>query len=325
MTIVLARPGPRWLVAVGLVVLAALVLLALGPGLLRAWATGVADPVQELTLARVRAPRVLLGALCGAALGLAGALLQDGLRNPLAGPELLGVSSGAALVAATSTVLALPVPLGLRAPLALLGAAAAGLVVLLAASTSQDATRVVLVGAAVSAVLSGLVVAVVSLGTAGDVDLLLRYLLGSLAGRGWDDVLVLAPLLLPATLGAWLLRRPLGVLALGDPAAAALGVRPARLRLAVVTVALALTAAVVAVCGPVAFVALLSPHLVRGLGGTSVSARVLPAAGLAGAVLLVGADLLARTVLAPVELPVGIATTVLGVPLLLVALRRQGW
>ena len=136
---------------------------------------------------------------------------------------------------------------------------------------------------------------------------------------------MLAPLLRPAALGAWLLRRPLGVLALGDPAAAALGVRPARLRLAVVAVALALTAAVVAVCGPVAFVALLSPHLVRGLGGTSVSARVLPAAGLAGAVLLVGADLLARTVLAPVELPVGIATTVLGVPLLLVALRRQGW
>lgn len=318
MTIVVARVGTTAL-------LGAVALLAVGPGLLAAWATGSADDVAVLTLTQVRVPRVVLGVLCGAALGLAGALLQDGLRNPLAGPELLGVSSGAALVAATSAVLALPVPLGLRALVALAGAAGAGVVVLAVASASRDATRVVLVGAAVSAVLSGLVVAVVSLGTAGDVDLLLRYLLGSLAGRGWDDVLVVLPLLVPALVAVMALRRPLGVLALGDPAAAALGVRPGRLRAAVVATAVALTAAVVAVCGPVAFVALLAPHLVRGLAGTSVSAQVLPGAGLVGALLLVAADLLARTVLAPVELPVGIATTVLGVPLLLLALRRQRW
>lgn len=265
---------------------AAVAVLAVGPGLLAGWATGAAYDVAVLVLTEVRLPRVVLGLLCGAALGTAGALLQDGLRNPLAGPELLGVSAGAALVAATSTVLALPVPLGLRALLALAGAATAGSLVLAVASASRDATRVVLIGAAVSAVLSGLVVAVVSLGTAGDVDLLLRYLLGSLAGRGWDDVAVVAPLLVPAALAAWALRRPLGVLALGDASAASLGVRPGRLRTAVVAVAVALTAAVVAVCGPVAFVALLAPHLVRGIGGTSASAAVVPGAALAGALLL---------------------------------------
>ncbi|GAA1514791.1 FecCD family ABC transporter permease [Nocardioides humi] len=293
---------------------------ALGP------ATAVAalmDPEHPLrvTVTAVRLPRALLGLVAGAGLGVAGLLLQDALRNPIAGPELLGVSSGAAVVVATIVVLGLGVPLALQPWLALGGALVAGTLVLLAIGRTRDPAGVVLVGAAMSAACGGLVVAIVGLGTQGNVVVLFRYLLGSLAARGWPHLLTVLPFVAAGLAVAWLLRRRVEALTLGDDVAAGLGVPVAPTRVLAVAIAAVLAAAVAAVCGPVAFVALLAPHIARRMTGTTSTRRVLPLVAVVGGVLLMAADLASRRLLYPVEIPVGIATTLVGVPALLL-LRR---
>ncbi|GAB3077666.1 hypothetical protein GCM10027215_17950 [Nocardioides zeae] len=283
------------------------------------------DPThpQHVAVTQARLPRAVLGALAGLGLAVAGLLMQDALHNQVAGPELLGVSSGAAVVTAAVVVLALPVPLAALPHLALVGALVAGVLVLLAiGGSTRDPDQVVLVGAAVSAACAGLVVAIVGLGTEGNVVVLFRYLLGSLAARGWAHVEVVLPWVVVGVGVAVLLRRRVAALALGDVAATGLGVPVVRTRLTALAVAAALAAAVASVCGPVAYVALLAPHVARRLRGSTSTARVLALTGLVGAVLLVAADLVSRLVLYPVEVPVGVATTLVGVPALVWILAR---
>lgn len=290
-------------------------------GALRALAE--VDHPLRVTVLDVRLPRLLLGLVGGAGLALAGLLLQDVLRNPIAGPELLGVSSGAAVVVAAIVVLGLGVPLAVQPWAALGGAVLAGAVVLLAIGRTTDPNHVVLVGAAVSAACGGLVVAVVGLGTQGNVVVLFRYLLGSLAARGWPHLETVAPLVGAGLLAAWLLRRRIEALTLGDEVAAGLGVRVTRTRVQAVAIAALLAAAVASACGPVAFVALLAPHVARRALGTVSTRRVFVLTALVGGVLLASADLVARQAFYPVEMPVGIATTLVGVPALLLV-RRGG-
>lgn len=273
----------------------------------------------------VRLPRLLLGVVGGAGLALSGLLLQDVLRNAIAGPELLGVSSGAAVVVATIVVLDLAVPLALQPWAALGGALVAGGVVVATMGRTRDPGHVALVGAAVSAACGGLVVAVVGLGTQGNAIVLFRYLLGSLSARGWSHLESVAPLVVAGVAVCWLLRRRVEALTLGDDVAAGLGVPVTSTRVAAVGTAAVLAAAVASVCGPVAFVALLAPHLTRALLGTSSTRRVMAVVPLVGGLLLATADLASRLVLYPVELPVGIATTLVGVPaLLLLSVRGHG-
>ncbi|GAA5143551.1 iron ABC transporter permease [Nocardioides marinquilinus] len=288
-------------------------------------AAALLDPGHPLhpAVREVRLPRAVLGCLAGAGLGVSGLLLQDVLRNPIAGPELLGVSSGAAVVTVTIVVLGLAVPVALLPYAALGGALVAGALVLLAIGRTRSPDHVALVGAAVSAACGGLVVAVVGLGTQGNVVVLFRYLLGSLAARGWTHVEAVAPWLLLGVLAAVLLARRVEALALGDDVAAGLGVAVVRTRLAAVAVAAALAAAVASVCGPVAFVALLAPHLARRVVGRVGTRPVLVAVVPIGAALLAAADLVSRLVLYPVEVPVGVATTLVGVPALVLTLRGR--
>ncbi|MFB9312285.1 FecCD family ABC transporter permease [Nocardioides plantarum] len=294
----------------------------LGPG---SALTALVDPGHPWHVAvwQVRTPRVVLGALAGAALGVSGLLLQDVLRNPIAGPELLGVSSGAAVVTATVVVLGLGVPVVVLPYAALAGALVAGALVLLAIGRTRAPDHVALVGAAVSAACGGLVVAVVGLGTQGDVVSLFRYLLGSLAARGWTHVEAVAPWLVVGITLAALLSRRVEALTLGDEVAVGLGVPVVRTRVAAVAVAAVLAAAVASVCGPVAFVALLSPHLARRICGSVSTRRVFWSVPVVGAALLMSADLVSRLVLYPVELPVGVATTLVGVPSLVLVLRGR--
>ncbi|MEU0139982.1 iron ABC transporter permease [Streptomyces albidoflavus] len=272
------------------------------------------DGLAALVVGELRLPRLVLALVAGACLGAAGLVLQEALRNPLAVPEMLGVSSGAALGVAAPLVLSLSVPLAVQPFLALAGAALGGLLTLAAAGLGRSPSAVLLTGAAVAAALQAALLVLMVLADQLDLQLIYRYLLGSLSARTWDDVTGLWPWL-AAALPALVLCVPvLGVLRLGDDDARALGVRVGRARVAALGVTVLLIAPVVAVCGPVAWVGFLAPHLARRLRLGADAAGLLGYAAACGAVVVVCADLPARLLLAPVETPVGAWTALFGVP-----------
>jgi iron complex transport system permease protein len=256
-------------------------------------------------------------------LALSGALLQGALQNALAGPELLGVTAGATVVVAAITILHLSVAFGAVPVLALAGGMAGGSIVTLAIRQARDPVRFVLTGAALTALLNSLVIILMSLGSQNDISLLFLFLVGSLANRTWEHVNLILPWAAISIPLALLCAQPLNVLQLGENVAHGLGLHVFRLRLLILVLSTALVGAIVAVCGPISFIALLSPHLVRRLLRTSDARIVLPCSALIGAVLLCGADLLARQAFDPQELPVGLWTTLIGAPFLLIILRRQ--
>jgi iron complex transport system permease protein len=286
-------------------------------------ARGGGVPLNRLIVTQLRLPRLVLGILAGAMLALSGTLLQDTMRNPLGGPELLGVTSGATFVVAAITLLHLPVRLALIPWLALAGGLAAGAVVVLSVGRISDPIRLVLTGAALTALLNAGIFVLISYGNTNDIALLYMFLVGSLANRSWDYVMLVLPWAIVGIPMALLCARALNLLQLGDDVAHGLGLQVGRVRLLTLTLGAALVSAVVAVAGPISFIALLAPHLARRLLGTSDARQVLPVAALLGAVLLCAADLLARRAFAPLDLPVGVFTTIIGGPVLLVLLRRR--
>jgi iron complex transport system permease protein len=306
-------------VAIGPAAVAGILLRHLG------WTgAGSFDPIQDGVLWTLRLPRVLLGALVGGSLALAGATLQGLLRNPLADPALLGSSSGAAL----GTVLLLLIggpALGLAAllPAACCGSLlATGAVYLLALHQGRtDVLTMVLAGVVVNALVAGVVGLLIAATNNAALNSITYWELGSLAGANWDDVAVLAPLTLGALLFLLRWTQALNLLAIGDRDARYLGVDVTRARAILLVVVSLLTAATVAVAGIVAFVGLVVPHLLRLVLGPDHTALV-PASALGGAVLVVLIDLLARTLAAPAEIPLGSLTAILGCPFLLWLLRR---
>ena len=278
--------------------------------------------LEHAVVVLLRAPRLVLGLLVGAALAVAGLLLQESLRNPLAVPELLGVSSGAAVLVGVCVVWALPFP---GAPLvpALIGAVVGGLITLLAARRAVGPAAVLLIGAAVNAAMQALLLTAVSLSDSREQGVLFRYLLGSLTGTTWSSVAVSAPGLIALLPLALLCVPLLGVLRLGDETASALGVRADRARLIVLVVACALVAIAVAPSGPIAWVGFLGPHLARRLRPNADPRIWLAWSALFGALLVVVADLAARTVLSPVELPVGGLTALVAIVLAALLIRRR--
>ncbi|SCK15081.1 iron complex transport system permease protein [Streptomyces sp. ScaeMP-e48] len=288
----------------------------------RLLATLGSDGLAGLVVTELRLPRMVLALIAGACLGAAGLVLQEALRNPLAVPEMLGVSSGAALGVAAPLVLALSVPLGLQPFLALAGAAFGGLLTLAAAGFGRTPSSVLLTGAAVAAALQAGLLVLMVMADQLDLQLIYRYLLGSLSARTWDDVTGLLPWLAVAVPALVLCVPVLGVLRLGDDDARALGVRVERARVAALGIAVVLIAPVVAVCGPVAWVGFLAPHLARRLRPDGGAAGWLVRSALCGAVVVLCADQPARLALAPVETPVGAWTALVGVPVGVVLLKR---
>ncbi|HLI50932.1 MAG TPA: iron ABC transporter permease [Thermomicrobiaceae bacterium] len=312
---------------VGIVVVA-LAFLMLGPPVvspheLIAIARGGGSSFNRIVVIQLWLPRLVLGLLAGAMLGLSGTLLQDTMRNPIAGPELLGVTSGATFVVAVITLLHLPVDLTLVPWLALAGGVAAGTLVVLSVGRISDPIRLVLTGAALAALLNAGIFVLISYGNTNDIALLFLFLVGSLANRTWNYVTMVLPWAIVGIPAALLCGRALNLLQLGDDVAGGLGLPVGRVRLLTLTIGAALVAAVVAIAGPISFIALLAPHLARRLLRTSDSRQVLPLSALLGALLLTAADLLARRAFAPLDLPVGVFTTVIGGPILLLLLRRQ--
>lgn len=280
------------------------------------WAASTETIVMELRL-----PRVLAALAVGAGLGISGAVLQGLLRNPLADPYVLGTASGAALGAAVGVLLpiqALLLGFGVANVLAFVGAlAAVTFVVRVAGSGGDSRASVLLVGYGVGSVLAaGLALAMYLSGD--NLRRIVAWLLGSLANASWSQVAIGLPIILVGSLLIVSRARTLDALLLGDEAAAHLGVDVRRERRILLGLAALVTAAAVAMAGLIGFVGLIVPHVVRLVSGPTARS-VLPLSALVGAVFLVGADLIARI---PGELPVGIVTAMVGVPVFLVLLRR---
>jgi iron complex transport system permease protein len=334
--IVPARIGAgRWVLAASVLVLSALAGLLVGSVALSPAdvIAALADrlplvsvdhglgEVEQRLLFEIRAPRVVMGGLVGAVLSVAGAGYQGVFRNPLADPYLLGVAAGAGLGAT--------VVIGLGA-----GSAAIPLVAFLGGVAAVGATyalsRTVGGRTTTSLILAG--VAVAAFATAIQTYLLQRnyetlrevysWILGRLVTVGWGEVWTLVPYALVASAVLVALRRLLDVLGLGDEEAVGLGVNVARVRRLVVLAATLATAAAVSVSGLIAFVGIIVPHTIRLLTGWSYRV-IIPLSLIFGATFLIVADLLARTVIAPAELPIGVVTAFLGAPFFLLVLRTM--
>ncbi|MGY0055230.1 FecCD family ABC transporter permease [Streptomyces sp. LZ34] len=287
------------------------------------WGKAELTPIRDGIVWNLRLPRTLLAAVCGAGLAVCGAVMQSLLRNPLADPFVLGVSSGASTGAVVVVVLgagggAMSVSGG-----AFLGAIGSFALVLLLSHTLGGTTdRVVLSGVAAMQLFSALTSFVVM--TAADAETtrgVLFWLLGSLSGADWTDVGVCSAALVAALLVCAGRAGQLDAFAFGQEAAASLGVNVARTRLVLLCATALLTAVLVSSAGAIGFVGLVLPHAARALTGPGHT-RLLPATALAGAVFLVWVDTLARTVLDPQEVPVGVVTSLIGVPAFVLVLYR---
>lgn len=296
-------------------------------------ARGVDTGRNALVVLNIRLPRTLLVALVGAALALSGAVMQGLFRNPLADPGLVGVSAGAGLAAGATIVLGerYLAPLIGKLPFAALpfGAFLGGLastLLLYAIATRGGRTSIatmllagVALGAAAGA-LSGLLSYISDDRQLRDLSF---WFLGSFGGASWARVFVIAPIILPLLFAAPFLARGLNAIALGEAEAFHLGISVQRIKaLSILLVALAVGASVAA-AGSIGFVGIVVPHLVR-LGLGSNHRVLLPLAAIGGAILLLGADILARTLVTPAELPIGILTAALGAPFFLWLLLKRG-
>ncbi|MEV6173217.1 iron ABC transporter permease [Streptomyces sp. NPDC051954] len=277
---------------------------------------------HELVVNELRVPRIVVGGLVGAALGVAGALVQSVTRNPLASPDVIGVGHGAAaatVVALATGVVASPGAMPVVSVAG--GLAAAALVYVLAWRRGMQPSRFVLTGVGIGVALSAVVQLYVTDSELEAAEQVKLWLTGSLNGRGWEQAGPLATVMvlcLPALVWASRALRPLGL----DPdTAAALGVRVDRVRLGLTVLGVVLAATATGAAGPIGFVALTAPQLARRL--TRTPQLPLFNAALTGAVILVTADLAARTLLPPLEIPVGALTSLVGGPYLLWLLGRR--
>jgi iron complex transport system permease protein len=326
-----AAPLTRALLVWGapLALLALGILLGLSLGAVNLGPARVFDGLMDRgdTLARtivwdLRLPRVLLAALVGASLGVSGGLLQGVTRNPLADPHILGLTAGGGLAAAIAIRASQDFPDEFIPPIAF-GGSMIGAAVVYGTSWRGGASplRLALAG-----------VAVASLLTAGTTMILvtsnlftqaaLAWLAGGLFGRGWEELRAVWPFAIVGIGAAILLSRSMNVLSLGDEAAQSLGLDVERTRLFAIGIAALLAGAAVSAAGMVAFVGLVIPHIARFLTGDD-HRRLLPLSVVLGASLVVYADIFARVVQAPVEIPMGIVTAAIGAPFLLYLIRAR--
>ncbi len=281
---------------------------------------GSSDGGLRYVVTQVRLPVAAAGILAGAALGASGAIFQSLLRNPLASPDVIGIQMGASAATVASMVL-----WGLEgwalAGVALAGAGAAAFGIYALSHHAQEVGgALILHGVAIGAMLSALVVHLLTRADARQVGDVYRWLTGSLDSTSWQEVAALAgalALLLPASMAA---RRKLVLLELGDDAAASLGVRVAGVRMTLVGVGAALSAVAVVATGPIAFVSLMAGPLAR---MTSRGRASLPRAALFGALLVTGAETVGNTAFGGTDLPVGVVTGALGAPFLMWLLTRS--
>lgn len=268
----------------------------------------------------IRIPRVLVGALTGINLALAGCILQGVLRNPLADPGIIGVSAGAGL-AAMAVMILWPGLTALVPAMAFAGAlVAAAIVFLLSWDRGVQPLRLILAGVALAAFFGGGMSALMVFHS-DKVQGVVNWMAGGFQGRSWDHVSMILPYSIIGIVGAVLSYRYLNALQLGDDVAKGLGIRVEWARFLLVVLAALLAASAVSVAGLLGFVGLIVPHITRMLVGSDFE-YLLPCAAVLGATLVVAADTVARTLFSPVEVPVGIFMAFLGAPFFIYLLRK---
>jgi iron complex transport system permease protein len=271
----------------------------------------------------LRLPRALLAGLAGGGLAVSGATFQAMLRNPLADPYILGVSGGAALGAVIVTVFTrsyVAVPIA-----ALLGALLTiGIVFMIAARATQrlDPRVLLLAGVIVGAFFQAIILLLLTFADVESFRSAIFWMMGSLASASWRSVIMLSVVVIPAAVALYGLARPLNLLTSGEETALYLGANVSAVMRAAYFIASLLVAVSVAACGSIGFVGLVVPHAVRMLGGRDHRV-VIPTSFLVGSAFLILADTTARTALAPAELPVGVVTALVGVPVFILLLIRR--
>ncbi|MGW0190565.1 FecCD family ABC transporter permease [Streptomyces sp. NPDC003362] len=269
-----------------------------------------------------RLSRTVLGLLAGAALGLAGAVLQALTRNPLADPGLLGINAGASAAVVTATTFLGVTSLSGYVWFAFCGAAAVGaLVWFLGGSRGATPVRLALAGTAISAALYGYLQAMMILDEAA-LGVMRFWTVGSLTSATNDSILQVLPFMVAGMVLALGLARPLNAMAMGDDTAKALGANLNRTRVLAMLAATVLCGSATAACGPIVFVGLMVPHVVRSFTGPDLR-WILPYAAVLSPVLLLGADVIGRVVARPAEIQVGIVTAILGGPVFIFLVRRR--
>ncbi len=284
-------------------------------------------PLQSLVIWQLRAPRMVIGLLAGSMLAVAGGTYQGVFRNPLADPYLLGVASGAGLGA---TFAIIDISHGVGTPtwtpaLAFAGAMAAVIVTWLIGGRSirSNTATLILAGVAVASLLTSAQTFLQQQSSANSITNVYLWLLGSLANAGWSTVLLILPYVAVCVLICVGAGRALDVMSVGEDESRSLGVPVRRVRFIVIAASSLGTAAVVSAVGLIGFVGIIVPHIVRLLVGTSYR-RILPISVIFGAAFLVFCDTIARTVIAPSELPLGVVTAMIGAPVfvIILSLRR---
>ncbi|WP_422559575.1 FecCD family ABC transporter permease [Gordonia sp. (in: high G+C Gram-positive bacteria)] len=288
------------------------------------------DPATRHIVVNLRMPRVVTASAVGAGLAVAGAVLQSLTGNVLADPYLLGMSSGASVgavvVLTTSLGSAATVGMGAVSTAAFIGALGALALVFAIATTRSGAllpNRLILAGVAVAQGGAAITSAIVYFGDRDAAATVLRWTLGSVAGARWPSTILVAVTVTAVLAVVWLYARTLDAFAFGDRAASSLGVPVVATRWVLYLVVSLCTAVLVAQTGIIGFVGLVIPHIARAIVGP-LHRRLLPATALIGAVLLVWTDILARTVLPGRELPLGLVTAIVGVPVFVWILRSHG-
>jgi len=290
------------------------------------WMTLIGQGTEgnALVIGTLRLPRVIVAILVGAALSVSGAILQGLIRNPLASPDLIGITNGAALAAVTFiTYFAGTVSIQWLPAAAFAGAGLISIVIyLLAWSKGVTSTRLVLIGIGISATASSLTMLMIILSPMSSASQAFTWLTGSIYGASWDNVYALLPWVIIFLPAALIYARNVNVQELGDEMAQGLGASVQLHRGLLLLICVALAGSAVAIAGAIGFIGLIAPHIARKLVGPSFDA-LLPVSALIGSLMLMGADMVARTAFQPMDIPAGVFTAGVGAPFFIYLLYRN--
>ena len=290
------------------------------------WMTLIGQGTEgnALVIGTLRLPRVIVAVLVGAALSVSGAILQGLIRNPLASPDMIGITNGAALAAVTFiTYFAGTVSIEWLPAAAFVGAGLISIVIyLLAWSKGVTSTRLVLIGIGISATASSLTMLMIILSPMNSASQAFTWLTGSIYGASWDNVYALLPWVIIFLPAALIYARNVNVQELGDEMAQGLGASVQLHRGLLLLICVALAGSAVAIAGAIGFIGLIAPHIARKLVGPSFDA-LLPVSALIGSLMLMGADMVARTAFQPMDIPAGVFTAGVGAPFFIYLLYRN--